>query len=144
MRVSLLLPILLVPRLGPCRTSVRVEPPQGPPERVSHWQARHLHGPYRELYPDGTPAVEGAFAHGLARGTWIHRWPAGTERLRESFVDGLRDGPAGEWHEDGTPRSQGTWRAGDKDGVWTFFGPDGALVARETWELGTRVAIERF
>jgi len=144
MRWSLLLPLLLLPRLGPCRTRVRVEPTQGAPERVSHWRAGHLHGPYRELYPDGSSAAEGSFDDGLAQGTWTYRWPSGRVRLAETFVDGLRDGAAGEWHEDGTPRTQGAWRAGDKDGVWSFFGPDGRLVARETWELGTRVAIERF
>lgn len=122
-------------------------------------------GPEREFHPDGSPAAERVFVHGVPTGLWRTWYPDGTLRSEVDFGSpdssallvnrfwhanarlaaegkaraGVREGPWSFWSEVGSLQSEGGYRAGRRDGPWILYDAAGRKQAQGQYALGERV-----
>jgi antitoxin component YwqK of YwqJK toxin-antitoxin module len=105
--------VIPAPSLACPDGAVRVRAPL--PERAVHCARADgsRHGPFAELYPDGSVAVLGTYADGELDGSWVRMRP--DRRVAE----------------------EGQFKAGKRDGRWRQYDPDGGLLGEYRMKAGT-------
>ena len=99
---------------------------------------RPRNGHWRELYADGTVAVQGSYRNGKRHGEWIWRHTDGTLAEREMLIDGLRVGEVVRFHENGTKAAEGNYENGKRAGDWCEWHANGKVAAAEHYVDGKR------
>jgi antitoxin component YwqK of YwqJK toxin-antitoxin module len=116
------------------------------------------HGPFAELFPDGSAEVLGRYDSGVLDGKWVrvrrdrriaeegtYRAGAKDGAWRQYDVDGgllgeyaMERGTGVEkrWWEHGALQSATTWQGGKRQGPTQSWAPDGALIIQEMWRDG--------
>ncbi len=97
------------------------------------------HGPVREWYVNGKPALDGHFTRGEPSGVWTRWRPNGSLESRVHWSGGEFEGPATWWYASGARRLEGRNRRGRKDGLWTRWREDGTKQSTCHWENGRQV-----
>jgi len=91
------------------------------------------------------PAPEPTWActrpDGTRHGPFVTRFPDGTPALRGAYEDGVLDGAWERFHPSGASAERGTYARGLKTGRWTHARPDGAGLG--AYELARGTGIER-
>lgn len=110
--------------------------PNGALQRVEHWRAGLLDGPYEVRDPKGGLLESGVYDMGRATGEHREWYAADQQKQVTRYVDGVRDGPFTEWHENGKIAVTGGYARGAKNGRWQTFNENGALLEDRTYVLG--------
>lgn len=84
-------------------------------------------GPFRQWWPSGPQAVEGAFFQGSQHGRWKNWFDSDPPvvSLDAGFFYGQYDGAFADYYEDGKPKTIGEYRVGTRIGTWHHYDADG-------------------